>query len=126
MCLRILCKVCFLLQQSLVSKTTETLALRNVLDPQLPIHKNGFFRRTFSHLFQVYEFKKYDFPQVVDQVLKDEHIKHAIDKMTLQQFQDSNESDDEFYQELLKSNQKRTKKLLHDMRATIKDDFLLR
>lgn len=113
-------------QESLVSKTTETLALQNILDPYIPLHKNGFLKRTFSHLLQAYEFKKYPYPQVAQYVIQDERLKHAVEKMTLQQFQDSEKSDDEFYQELLKSNQRRANKLLNDMKSSMTDDFLLR
>lgn len=109
----------------MVSKTTESLALRNILNYQLPKHNNGLLQRTFSHLYQVYELKKYDYPQVADLILKDERLKRAIKKATIQQFQDSEKSDDEFYNQLLKGNQRRAKKLLYDMRSTL-SDFLLR
>lgn len=109
-----------------MTKTTETLAIQNVLDLKLPIHKNGFLQRTFSHLYQAYAIKKYTFPQAIDQVLRDERLKQAVEKMTLQQFQDSDKNDDEFYQKLLQSNQARAKKLLYDMKSTLTDDFLLR
>lgn len=77
-------------------------------------------------MYQAYEVKKFTYPQVVEQILRDERLRHAIEKMTLQQFQDSDRTDDEFYQELWDSNEKRAKKLLYDMRATISNDFLLR
>lgn len=112
-------------QESLVRKTTESLALRNILNQQIPVSKNGLLRRTFSHLYQVYELKKFDYPQVADLVLHDERLKRAIEKATVQQFQDSDNSNDEFFQQLHKSNEKRAKKLLFDMRSTL-SDFLLR
>ncbi|XP_018579131.1 glycerol-3-phosphate acyltransferase 1, mitochondrial isoform X2 [Anoplophora glabripennis] len=120
------CQNCTLTsRESLVSKTTESLALRNILNYQLPQHSNGFLHRTFSHLYQVYELKKFDYPQVADLVWKDERLKRAIEKTTIQQFQDSEISDDEFYSQLLKGNQRRARKLLYDMRSTL-SDFLLR
>lgn len=109
----------------MVSKATENLALSNILDQELPIHKNGFLRRTFSHLYQAYELKKFVYPQVVDEVLRDERLKHAIAKVTNQQFKDSDRQDDEFYQELRTSNENRAKKLLNDMKS-LADDFMLR
>lgn len=112
-------------QESLVTKTTETLALRNILDYQIPVRQNGFLQRTFSHLHQVYQLKKYQYPQVADLVLKDERIQRAVEKMTVQQFQDAERSDDEFYKQLLSSNKKRAKKLMYDMRSKL-SDFLLR
>ncbi|KAJ8920132.1 hypothetical protein NQ315_011789 [Exocentrus adspersus] len=120
------CQNCTLTsRESLVSKTTESLALRNILDYQLPTHSNDFLHRTFSHLYQVYELKKFDYPQVADFVLKDDRLQRAIEKATIQQFQNADNGDDEYYQQLLKANQKRAKKLLYDMRSTL-SDFLLR
>lgn len=109
----------------MVNKTTESLALKNILNYQLPKHNNGLLQRTFSHLYQVYELKKFDYPQVADLVLRDERLKSAIEKATIQQFQDSENSDDEFYHQLFKGNQGRARKLLYDMRSTL-SDFLLR
>lgn len=74
---------------------------------------------------QVYEFKRFEYPQVADLVLKNERLKHAVEKTAIQQFQDSDKSDDEFYQQLLKNNEKRARKLLKDMRSTL-SDFLLK
>ncbi|CAH1099944.1 unnamed protein product [Psylliodes chrysocephalus] len=120
------CQNCTLTsRESLVNKTTETLALKNILDYQLPTNSNGFLQRTFSHLHQVCQLKKYNFPQVADLVLQDGRLKDAIEKTTIQQFHDSNNSDEEFYQRLLKNNRQRAKKLLFDMRSTL-SDFLLR
>nr|CAH7741119.1 unnamed protein product [Callosobruchus chinensis] len=120
------CQNCLLTsRESLVSRTTETLALRNILDYQLPQNKNGLIQRAFSHLHQVYELKKYDYPQVADLVLKDERLKKAVEKMAAQQFRDSDSNEDEYYQELVERNRKRARKLLYDMRSTL-SDFLLR
>ncbi|RZC42703.1 glycerol-3-phosphate acyltransferase 1, mitochondrial [Asbolus verrucosus] len=112
-------------RESLVNRTTEKFALNNILDHTPTLQKNGFLQRTFSHLNQVYQLKKFDYPQVAEIVLKDDRLKHAIEKTALQQFQDSDKNDDEFYQELLKNNQKRAQKLLYGMRSTL-SDFLLR
>ncbi|KAJ8974764.1 hypothetical protein NQ317_008203 [Molorchus minor] len=81
--------------------------------------------KTFSHLYQVYELKKYDYPQLSDLVLKDDRLKRAVEKVFVQQFKEQPEESDEIYQQLLKNNQKRAKKLLYDMRSTL-SDFLLR
>uniref|UniRef100_A0A6P7G532 Glycerol-3-phosphate acyltransferase 1, mitochondrial isoform X1 n=1 Tax=Diabrotica virgifera virgifera TaxID=50390 RepID=A0A6P7G532_DIAVI len=119
------CQNCTLTsRESLVNKTTEILALRNILDYQLPI-SSGFIRKTFSHLYQVSQIKTYKYPQVADLVLEDARLKEAIDKATIQQFHDASNSDEEFYQKLLKNNQQRAKKLLVDMRSTL-SDFLLK
>nr|CAI5833349.1 unnamed protein product [Callosobruchus analis] len=120
------CQNCLLTsRESLLSRTTETLALRNILDYQLPQNKNGLIQRAFSHLHQVYELKKYDYPQVADLVLRDERLKKAVEKMAAQQFRDSDSNEDEYYQELVARNRKRARKLLYDMRSTL-SDFLLR
>ncbi|XP_008197640.1 glycerol-3-phosphate acyltransferase 1, mitochondrial isoform X2 [Tribolium castaneum] len=112
-------------RESLVNKTTEKFALNNILDHTPSLDKNGFLQRTFSHLNQVYQLRKFDYPQVAEIVLKDDRLKKAIEKTALQQYQDSERNDDEFYQELLKNNHKRAKKLLYGMRSTL-SDFLLR
>ncbi|KAG5891867.1 hypothetical protein JTB14_015886 [Gonioctena quinquepunctata] len=112
-------------RESLVNKTTETLALRNILNYQLPVTSNGFLQRTFSHLHQVCQLQKFDYPQVAEVVLKDERLQRAIEKATDQQFEDADKSDEEFYKELLLRNQERAKKLAFDMRSTL-SDFLLR
>lgn len=74
---------------------------------------------------QVYDFKRFVYPQVAQQVLKDARVRHAIETTAVQQFQDSGNADDDFYQELLKSNERRARKLLEDMRSTL-SDFLLK
>lgn len=94
----------------MVNKTTENLALNNILDYQLPPSKNGYFPKLFSHLYQVYQLKKFPYPQINEIVLKDERLKNAIDKTTVQQFQDVDSNEDVVYQQLLRSNQKRAKK----------------
>lgn len=78
-------------------------------------------------MYQVAQFKKFHYAQVADLVLKDERLNNAIEKTALQQFQDSDSSndDDEFYQKLLKNNKQRAHKLLYGMRSTL-SDFLLR
>ncbi|XP_063923049.1 glycerol-3-phosphate acyltransferase 1, mitochondrial isoform X1 [Zophobas morio] len=120
------CNYCTSLsRESLVNKTTEKLALNNILDHTPSLHNNGFLQRTFSHLNQVYQLRKFDYPQVAEVVLNDDRLKQAIEKTALQQFQDSDRNDDDFYQELLKNNQKRANKLLYGMRSTL-SDFILR
>lgn len=109
----------------MVDKTTEQLALKNILDFKPLYAKKSFLHRAFPQLMQVYEFKRYEYPQVANTVLKNERLKNAIEKTAIQQFQDSENSDDEFYQQLLKNNEKRARKLLKDMRSTL-SDFLLK
>lgn len=109
----------------MVNKTAENLALKNILNYSPPKSKYSFLQRTFSHLAQVYELKKFDYPQVADRIMKDERLKHAIEKTAVQQFKESRSSDDEFYQTLLKNNEKRAQRILKDMRSTL-SDFLLR
>lgn len=112
-------------QESLVSKTAENLALKNILDYNPPKSKYSILQRTFSHLAQVYELKKYDYPQVADRVLNDERFKAAIEKAALQQYKDSKSTDEELYRTLLRNNERRARKILKDMRSTL-SDFLLR
>ncbi|CAH0555865.1 unnamed protein product [Brassicogethes aeneus] len=112
-------------RESLVNKTTETLALTNILNFSPPPWQDGLLQRSFSHLTKVYALKKFEYPQVADLVLHNERLKDAIEKTAVQQFQDSDNSEDEFYQKLLKANEKRARKLLYDMRSTL-SDFLLR
>lgn len=69
--------------------------------------------------------KKFSYPQIADLVLKDDRVKSAIEKAALQQFKDSDSTEDEYYQELIRKNQNRAKKLTFDMRSTL-SDFLLR
>lgn len=69
--------------------------------------------------------KKYSYPQIADLVLKDDRVKTAVEKAALQQFKDSDSTEDEYYQELIQKNQARAKKLTFDMRSTL-SDFLLR
>ncbi|GJQ71556.1 hypothetical protein Trydic_g11264 [Trypoxylus dichotomus] len=112
-------------QESLVNKATENLALKNILNFNPPKSKYNFLQRTFSHLAQVYELKKFDYPQVADRVMYNDRLKHAIEKAANQQYKDSNDTGDELYMTLLKNNEKRARKILKDMRSTL-SDFLLR
>ncbi|XP_019771781.2 glycerol-3-phosphate acyltransferase 1, mitochondrial isoform X1 [Dendroctonus ponderosae] len=119
------CQNCtFTSRESLVKKTTENLALINVLNHEVPF-KSGFLSRTFSHVFQVSQLKRYAFPQVANLVLRDDRVKKAVERVAVQQLKDSDSTEDEFYQELIKKNQARAKKLVSDMRSTL-SDFLLR
>ncbi|XP_050310386.1 glycerol-3-phosphate acyltransferase 1, mitochondrial isoform X1 [Anthonomus grandis grandis] len=121
------CQNCtFTSRESLVKKTTETLALFNILNQTAPLNKNGVLARTFNHLHQISRLKRYQYPQVARLVLKDDRVKKAVEKAALQQFKDaSDEAEDEFYQELIKKNWRRAGKLIYDMRSTL-SDFLLR
>lgn len=116
---------CFCLQNSLVNRTTEHLALKNILDFKPVYQKRSLLHRAFPKLMQVVEFKRFEYPQVAQNVLKDARVKHAIEKSAVQQFQDSGDDRDDFYQQLLKSNEERARKLLRDMRSTL-SDFLLK
>lgn len=113
------------LQKSLVNKTTDRLALKNILHYTPQKSNYGFLQYLFPHLSQVYELKKYEYEQVAGKVFKDGRIKEAIEKTALHQFKDSQNEGDVFYQELLKNNEKRAKKILYDMRSTI-SNFLLK
>lgn len=122
--------VCFVfyLQNTLVNRTTEHLALKNILDFKPVYQKRGLLHRCFPQLMQVIEFKRFDYPQIAQNVLKDARVKHAIETSAVQQFQDlgdDNNNDDDFYQQLLKRNEERARKLLRDMRSTL-SDFLLK
>ncbi|XP_065173750.1 glycerol-3-phosphate acyltransferase 1, mitochondrial isoform X2 [Atheta coriaria] len=101
------------------------LALKNILDYCPATKKVTLMNRIFNHLAQVYELKKYPYPQVEGTVVRDERVKRAIDATSLQQFQDTDGNDDDVYQGLLQRNTARAKKLLHDMRSKL-SDFLLR
>lgn len=108
-----------------MSKTTANLGLNNILEYAPAKSKYNFIQKTFNHLSQVYELKKFDYPQVAGTVENDERLKQAAEKIAYEQFNDSDRNDDEYYQKLLKNNEKRAKKLLYDMRSTL-SDFLLR
>lgn len=108
-----------------MNKTTERLALKNILDFKPLYRKRSLLHRIFPQLMQVVEFKRFEYPQVAQLVLKDARVKHAIEKTAVQQFQDSGNTDDDFYQQLLRNNEKRARKLLKDMRSTL-SDFLLK
>lgn len=112
-------------RESLVNKTSTTLALKNILNYTPAQSKYNLLHRTFNHLSQVYELRKFPYPQVEGTVFRDERIRQAIQETALQQFKDAHSSEDELYQELLKTNEKRARKLLRDMRSTL-SDFLLR
>lgn len=109
----------------MVNKTTKHLGLKNILYEYPAITKNGFFHRTFAHLAQVYEAKFFGYKQVANAVLQDDRFQNAIEKTAIQQFQDSDSSEDEYYMQLLKNNERRARKLLKDMRSTM-SDFLLK
>lgn len=113
------------MQNSLVNKTTERLALNNILDFKPIYQKRSLLHRLFPQLMQVIEFKRFVYPQVAQNVLKDTRVKHAIEKSAVQQLQDSGDDRDDYYQQLLKSNEERARKLLRDMRSTL-SDFLLK
>lgn len=109
----------------MVTATTRHLALKNVLSYTPASSRYSLLNSAFPHLSQVYELQKFEYPQVADIVLKDNRLKVAIEKTSMQQFKDSDNDDEEFYQILLKNNTKRARKLLVDMRSTL-SDFLLR
>lgn len=109
----------------MVKRTTENLALINILNYQTPLANRGILSRIFSHLHQVSVLKKFSYPQIADLVLKDDRVKTAVEKAAVQQFKDSDSTEDEYYQELIQKNQARAKKLTFDMRSTL-SDFLLR
>lgn len=120
------CQNCSLTsRESLVKRTTEQLSLINILNYSPPISRNGLVTRAFSHLHQVWELRRYRYPQVSHLVLKDDRVIKAIEKTAIQQFQASDNSEDEFYMQLMKKNQKRAQNLLLGMRSTL-SDFLLR
>lgn len=116
---------CFFFQDSLITKTTQSLALVNLFNQELPVDQNGFLYRLCSDFFKVYQVKKYDYPRVEGTVLRDERLKKAIEKTTIEQFHDVNGKDEEYFKKLIKNNEKRAYKLLYDMRSTL-SDFLLR
>lgn len=108
-----------------MNNVTSNLPLKNILNYTPANTKYGSLHKIFNHLSQVYELQKFDYPQCAGKVMDHPRMKNAIEKTAVQQFQDSENTDDEFYQKLLKNNEKRAKKLLRDMRSTL-SDFLLR
>ncbi|KAL1491850.1 hypothetical protein ABEB36_012385 [Hypothenemus hampei] len=112
-------------RESLVKKTTENLALIDILRHNVPNSCNFLSSRIFSHLHQVRALKSYSYPQVAHLVLKDDRVKNAVERTALQQFKDSESKEDDFYQKLIKKNQARATQLVSDMRSTL-SDFLLR
>ncbi|XP_066158287.1 glycerol-3-phosphate acyltransferase 1, mitochondrial isoform X2 [Euwallacea fornicatus] len=120
------CQNCTLVsRESLVKKTTQNVALINILDYQTSTSQGGLLSTIFSHLHQVSVLKRYLYPQVAHLVLKDDRVKTAVEKSAVQQFKDSDSNEDEDYQELVQKNFARAKKLTFDMRSTL-SDFLLR
>ncbi|XP_066253087.1 glycerol-3-phosphate acyltransferase 1, mitochondrial isoform X2 [Euwallacea similis] len=120
------CQNCTLVsRESLVKKTTQNVALINILDYQTSTPQHGLLPKIFSHLHQVSVLKRYLYPQVAPLVLKNDRVKTAVEKSAVQQFKDSDSNEDEDYQELVQKNFARAKKLTFDMRSTL-SDFLLR
>ncbi|XP_076265261.1 glycerol-3-phosphate acyltransferase mino isoform X2 [Rhynchophorus ferrugineus] len=110
----------------LVKTVTEHLSLINILRYKPPHSGSGFLGRTFSHLHQVSQLKRYRYPQVSSFVLKDDRVIKAIEKTAIRQFQEMDtDNDDEVYMKILKATEKRAQKILFDMRSTL-SDFLLR
>lgn len=95
------------------------MSLINILEERLATSDDTFFGRIFSHVSHVYKIRKYDTTQLAPMVLKDDRVKNAVEKVAIQQYQDSDSNEDEFYQGLLKTNEKRARKLLNDMKSTI-------
>lgn len=119
------CQSCtFTSRVSLVKTTTEKLALINILNRPMSVENHGFLSRIFPDISQVFQLKKYSYPQVADLVLQEERVKTAIERASLRQFEDSDSSDNELYQELYKRCQKRAKQLLGNMRSTLSDGLL--
>ncbi|XP_022917375.1 glycerol-3-phosphate acyltransferase 1, mitochondrial isoform X2 [Onthophagus taurus] len=112
-------------RDSLVNQSAENFALKNILDYNPKASRYGFLQRTFKHLAQNYELKKFDYPQCAGLVLGNERVKYAVEKTAVQQYKDSNSDDSDFYAQLVTNNEKRAKRILHDMRSTL-SDFLLR
>lgn len=112
-------------RESLVNKTSTKLALKNILNYTPAQSKYGLLQRTFDHLSQVYELRRFAYPQVEGTVFRDERIRQAIRDTSEQQYNDSHSEDEELFQVLLKNNEQRARTLLRDMRSTL-SDFLLR
>lgn len=95
------------------------MALINIIQERLASSGDGFFQRIFTHLSHVCHLTTYDAVQFAPTILTDDRVKNAIEKAAIQQYQDSDSNEDEFYQGLLKKNEKRARKLLQDMRSTL-------
>lgn len=95
---------------------------------------NSFFKWNtwFPNLMHCLRLKRYPYPQVTDNVMKDERLKSAI-KMSVEKTIDEKRNsksteeidEDEQYEKVMKEHNKRTQMLLVDMRSKV-SDFLLR
>lgn len=95
---------------------------------------NSFFKWNtwFPALMHCVRLKKYPYPQVADDVMKDERLKSAIEmsvEKTIDEKRNSKSADDfdedEQYEKVLKEHKNRTQMLLLDMRSKV-SDLLLR
>ncbi|KAF5283504.1 hypothetical protein FQR65_LT02657 [Abscondita terminalis] len=112
-------------RESLVNKTTKNLGLKNILNEHPAIKKTNLLTRAFCHFSQCYQASTFSYAQVGEVVLKDERVKTAIEKTTLQQYHGFEDNDEDYYQQLWNENEKRARKLLTDMQS-IMSDFLLK
>lgn len=89
------------------------------------------------HMAQNLRFKKYDFPQVSDLVLKDATLQRAIKQSSEEIFKErtaedrendetfiSEDSENKLYQKILKSQNKRKIRILTDMKSKLSDILL--
>ncbi|KAL3268704.1 hypothetical protein HHI36_007806 [Cryptolaemus montrouzieri] len=124
--LRLACQNCTLTsRESLVNKTTERMALRNMFN--LPKATHSIIARYFSDFYYNWALKKFNYQLVPDEtILADDRIRKSIERMTREQLEDADKQDDDtLYEKLFEMNCKRATKLLDDMKSYL-SDYVLR
>ncbi|KAK9877273.1 hypothetical protein WA026_017664 [Henosepilachna vigintioctopunctata] len=124
--LRLACQNCSMTsRESLINKTTERMALRNMFNR--PIPGNSFIARYMSDICYNWKMKNFNYVLPLDDcILEDERTKMSIERMTREQLDDAKNKDDEsLYDRLLEINTKRATKLLKDLKSAL-NDYVLR
>ncbi|PSN51272.1 hypothetical protein C0J52_11784 [Blattella germanica] len=108
---------------SAVAKAQQEQWLHNVLAVDT-VPRSSFWARRFCHISSVWQYKKYDYPQLAPTVLRDERLHQAVQMAAKQDCGQLGEESEE-YMGLVQRHEDRATKILYDMRSTL-SDFLLR
>lgn len=103
---------------------SKSVSLRNILQEEFAPN-SGYISRTFKHLAQVYNLRKFDYPTINESVLKDERLKEAIEHTAKDQCNQRGETSQDALNKLIHQHELRAKRLLDDMRSKL-SDLLLR
>lgn len=107
-----------------VDLDAKAVSLRNILQEEFASNST-YLTRTFKHLAQVYNVRKFEYPNINEGVLKDERLKEAITLTARDQCNQRGETSDEAHSKLVHQHEMRAKCLLEDMRSKL-SDLLLR